>query len=374
MDLQALRDQLARIDQQLMELVAKRDRVARDIGSHKRHQGAATRDYAQERTVIERARTAAKANHISENLAEQVMRLLIRSSLTIQEQDSVKATKLEGGKRALVIGGLGRMGQWFARFLSSQGYQVDIADTAAKEGTDHTYLDYRQTELDHDVIVVAAPLVPSNTILTDLAELKPPGLVFDVGSLKSPLRSGLEALVLAGVRATSIHPMFGPDTELLSGRHVVVVDVGVPEANNEAAALFASTMVALVDTDLENHDRLMAYVLGLSHAINIAFATALAESGENVPKLADISSTTFDAQLQVATRVAQDNPDLYFEIQSLNDYGPESLSALLHAVERLRSVVRAGDKEGFTKLMERGKQYFSERSPNDVSEHSPNIE
>jgi len=61
---------------------------------------------------------------------------------------------------------------------------------------------------------------------------------------------------------------------------------------------------------LEDHDRLIAYVLGLSHALNIAFFTALAESGEAAPKLAKMSSTTFDSQLLVSEAVAQDNPHL----------------------------------------------------------------
>ena len=63
----------------------------------------------------------------------------------------------------------------------------------------------------------------------------------------------------------------------------------------------------------------------------------------------------------MSSRVALDNPHLYFEIQSLNDYGTESLSALLYAVERLRSVVRAGDEQGFVTLMERGRSYLSGR-------------
>ena len=113
---------------------------------------------------------------------------------------------------------------------------------------------------------------------------------------------------------------------------------------------------------LDDHDRLIAYVLGLSHALNIAFFTALAESGEAAPKLANLSSTTFDAQLGVAAKVAAENPDLYFEIQTLNDYGTESLSALLLAVERLRSVVRARDLDGFRALMRRGHSYLQERS------------
>ena len=63
----------------------------------------------------------------------------------------------------------------------------------------------------------------------------------------------------------------------------------------------------------------------------------------------------------MAEKVATDNPDLYFEIQTLNDYGTESLAALLYAVERLRSVVRANDLEGFRALMTRGKAYLHQR-------------
>jgi prephenate dehydrogenase len=148
---------------------------------------------------------------------------------------------------------------------------------------------------------------------------RPKGVIFDVGSLKSPLRAGLNALKSHGCRVTSLHPMFGPDTELLSGRHVIFVEAGSSEATQAARELFASTMVEQVVMSLDEHDRLIAYVLGLSHALNIAFFTALAESGEAAPRLAKLSSTTFDSQLDVATRVAQESPELYFEIQSLND-------------------------------------------------------
>jgi len=74
-----------------------------------------------------------------------------------------------------------------------------------------------------------------------------------------------------------------------------------------------------------------------------------------------LSSTTFDNQLEVARQVASDNPHLYFEIQSLNDYGTESLTGLADAVERLRSVVRTGDENGFVALMENGKAYLESK-------------
>ena len=125
------------------------------------------------------------------------MRLLIRSSLTTQEQDRVVSEGRGGGRRALVIGGAGRMGKWFADFLASQGYRVEIADPAADTSAPDARRDWREGDLDQDIIVVAAPLAASGAILESLAQLRPPGLIFDVGSLKSPLRRGLDALAAA---------------------------------------------------------------------------------------------------------------------------------------------------------------------------------
>ncbi|HET9620836.1 MAG TPA: prephenate dehydrogenase/arogenate dehydrogenase family protein [Kofleriaceae bacterium] len=361
--LEPLRDELGQIDREILALVARRQATAQKIGQVKRDAGIPTRDYRQERDVVERARAAAVAHGLSAQLGEELILALIRGSLTVQEKDTVAATGEGDGRRVLVIGGAGHMGRWFVRFLAAQGFAVEIADPSDGPAGVTNHRDWRTVALDHELIVIAAPMPASAAILEAMAAAPPPGVVFDVGSLKSPLRRGLRALAAAGGRVTSVHPMFGPDTELLSGRHVIFIDVGAPDATAAARALFEPTMATLVEMDLESHDRLIAYVLGLSHALNIAFFTALAESGEAAPRLATLSSTTFDAQLGVAAKVAGEHPDLYFEIQTLNDYGTESLAALLYAVERLRTVVRAHDLEGFRGLMNRGKAYLKDRVP-----------
>jgi chorismate mutase/prephenate dehydrogenase len=221
--------------------------------------------------------------------------------------------------------------------------------------------DWRECALDHDLIVVATPMKVAGDVLTQLAARQPRGVVVDIGSLKSPLRAGMESLKAAGCKVTSIHPMFGPDTRLLSGRHVVFCDLGVPEATRAARALFASTMAEQIEMSVDDHDRLMAYVLGLSHALNLAFFTALAASGELVPRLQTLSSTTFDAPLTVSTLVARDNPHLYFDIQTLNDYGTASLEALRAAVERIERLVQSRDEAGFVELMAAGRRYLENR-------------
>ena len=356
-----LRRRLNEIDRQFIALIAERKAISGEVARVKRSTGYPTRDYERERDVILGVRAAASELGVSPALAEEILRLLIRSSLQTQEQASVAARGAGTGRRALVIGGGGKMGGWFVGFLGSQGFTVEVADpSGSPAGVPHVE-DWRKTDLNYDYIIVATPLGVTDAILSDLALRRPPGVIFDVGSLKSPLRSGLLALKSQGCRVTSLHPMFGPDTELLSGRHVVFVDLGHAEALASARELFAPTMAEQVVMSLDDHDRLIAYVLGLSHALNIAFFTALAESGEAAPRLARMSSTTFDSQLDVATRVAQESPELYYEIQSLNDFGAESLEALTKAVERIRAAVFSKDHQAFAALMRRGRDYLEDR-------------
>ena len=361
MNLDALRARLNVLDRQLLELIAERQSIGVEIARAKRDAGLPTRDFKREREVLLAARASAQDLGLSPALAETLLRLLIQGSLTTQEQAQLVAQGRGGGRSALVIGGAGKMGRWFAAFLSSQGYRVTVADPIST-GEQYEYLsDWRTSALDQDLIVVATPLGIANEVLLSLAERKPAGIVFDLGSLKTPLRAGLLALKAAQVKVTSLHPMFGPDTELLSGRHVIFIDLGSSEALAAAQDLFASTMAERAVMSIDEHDRLIAYVLGLSHALNISFFTALAESGEAAPRLAALSSTTYDAQIDVASKVAQESPELYFEIQHLNAYGRESLQALRTAVERVYGAVANNDPQEFKALMTKGREYLAGR-------------
>jgi chorismate mutase/prephenate dehydrogenase len=359
--LDELRARLDVLDRDLLELVAKRQAISSEIAEVKRATGQSTRDFGREREVLLKARGDARELGVSPVLAESLLRALIRGSLTAQERVRVASQGRGSGHTALVIGGRGKMGRWMADFLASQGFRVTIADPAGEVAGHEWAADWAGTSLDHDLIVVATPMQVANAVLAALAARKPPGVVFDIGSLKTPLRSGLTALRDAGCRVTSIHPMFGPDTDLLSGRHVIFVDLGDAAALEQVRELFASTMAELVVMGLDEHDRLIAFVLGLSHALNIAFFTALAESGEAAPRLARLSSTTFDAQLEVATRVAGENPEMYYEIQSLNEYGLDALTALENAVRRLCGAVRERDGAAFVAMMRQGQAYLQAR-------------
>jgi chorismate mutase/prephenate dehydrogenase len=358
-ELLQLRRRLDEIDDGIIDLIAERQSIVTTVGEHKLKTGAPLRHYAREREVIDRGVQRAEAQGVSGRVAREILETLIHHSLGKQETHKLVHSEHGQGKQALVIGGLGRMGEWMSRYLDMVGYHVDVADLVEKQSPFDRVRDWEGVIGNYDLVVVAVPLRPSNAILHRLAELKPRGLVFDIGSLKSPMRSGLQTLAAAGCRVCSVHPMFGPNEVGLSGRHILFVDVGNPAALAEARALFAHTAAECVDLSLEEHDEVMAWVLGLSHLVNIAFASALAESGEAVPLLRRISSSTFNAQLKVAAQVVSENPHLYYEIQQGNAMTGQVVEHFRRVFDNLALAVRVGDESSWTEAMENANRRIS---------------
>jgi chorismate mutase/prephenate dehydrogenase len=363
-ELLELRQRLDAIDTGIVDLIAERQTVVKTIGEHKLKTGLPLRHYEREREVIDRGVARAESLGLEGSVARDILQTLIHHSLSNQEAHKLVQSDHGQGRRALVIGGLGRMGVWMSRYLDMVGYKVDIADRAAGETPYNRTDDWQVVVNNYDLIVVATPLRPSNNILLQLAELKPACLVFDIGSLKSPMRAGLDAMRLSGCKVCSVHPMFGPSELGLSGRHILFVDVGSKEAIDEARALFAHTAAECVELSLEEHDEVMAWVLGLSHLVNIAFAGTLAQSGEAVPLLKQISSSTFNAQLNVATQVVSENPHLYYEIQQGNVNTVEVSAHFRKVLDELVNAVAEDEEDVFIRHMSAAKQRLTNGNEN----------
>ena len=359
--LDQLRNKLDEIDEQIITLIAERQFNVEQIGNVKLSTNSPTRDYQREKQVINKVRNHATQQGLDPEIAQHIFELVIETSLSKQEIQKVKESNYGSNKTALIIGGNGKMGQWFAQFLASQDFDVFIHDTEPLQDQQNFIADFRAIELNHDYIILATPIQTSADILKELCQLKPTGIVLDISSIKSPLRLPLRQLADSGVRVVSIHPMFGPNIQLMSGKHVIFMDMGNEEAVNQVKQLFQPTMAERIDMKFEDHDRLIAYVLGLSHVLNIAFLTVLSESGEAAELLSKLSSTTFDAQLGIADNVARENPHLYFEIQKLNHYSPTTLNALSDAIQRIIQMVHQNNQTAFVNIMTQARSYMMQR-------------
>ncbi|GAA4822786.1 T-protein [Marinicella pacifica] len=359
--LSQLRQQLDDIDEQIIALIAERQFNVEQIGNVKLDTKSPTRDYGREKQVINHIREVAEQKKLNPNIAQKIFELIIETSLSKQEVQKVKNSGYGHNKKALIIGGNGKMGQWFAHFLQEQNFTVEINDLAPLPDQDNFIADITRIELNHDFIILATPIQKSVEVLNQLQQLKPNGIIMDISSIKTPLRRPLRSLHDSGCRVVSIHPMFGPDSQLLSNKHVIFIHMGDDAALQSAKQLFQPTMVERVEMQFEDHDRLISYVLGLSHLLNIIFMTVLAESGEAADLLANLSSTTFDAQWRIAANVTHENPDLYYEIQKLNQYSPTIINALDDTINRLKSILHNNHQQAFVHLMHQAREYLTIR-------------
>jgi len=349
----AVRWRIEEVDNEIISLIGQRMKLAKQMGQHKVDTKKSIRNLKVEDQVIARYASRAKEAGVSEAVSRQIAMMLIRESVEAQ----LRLPRAAEPKKITIVGGSGKMGAWFSRFFAQRGYEILVNDIVSS--TVYPFENnLRRAISDADVVVVAAPISDSPDILKNVLALKPKGLVFDLSSVKEPVVQLLRNAVQRGERVCSVHPMFGPEAETMLERNLLLCDCGSAEAVEETKELFASSGALISAMPIEKHDELIAYVLGMSHALNIAFFEALAESGHSFGELKAAASTTFDLQVANSRRVAAENPEMYYEIQHLNPHNIEALDALIEAVKRVRAAAKSKESDDFVHIMQKGKQYF----------------
>ena len=99
--LEALRDELDRIDRELVERAAERQRIVSEIGRIKKSAGRQLRDFRRERQVLDGVRAHAADSGLDPDVAERLLTTLIEASLTRQETERVALSARGEGRRAL---------------------------------------------------------------------------------------------------------------------------------------------------------------------------------------------------------------------------------------------------------------------------------
>ena len=238
--------------------------------------------------------------------------------------------------------------------MSASGHSIDVIDPASGNG--RTLKDCA----DADIVVVSVPIHATASVIRELDGIcRDDALIFDLTSLKSTIVDILREM--SGRRKVcSIHPMFGPSARSLSGRNLIVCDCGNGDAVKEVTGLFAGRGGNIRTMEIEQHDEYMSYVLGLSHAVNIAFFTVLERSGITFSDMQTVASTTFRKNMDTNASVGLEDPLLYYEIQHLNDNRDGMWKLFSKAVKDLREASLSDDPSKFVELMQKGRNYFSE--------------
>ncbi len=346
------------LDRRILHLVCERLELARQVGELKRRCGVPLRNFEVEAQVHRRLERASRDLHLDPRLGRELALFLIGKA--VEEQAVLYDAGYAGEHlRTVVIGGKGGMGRWMAVLLAGQGHEVAVLDPAPGQTPFREVTDLAEAVANADLVVLAVPMTACGELIDRLGQLRTTGVVAEMCSLKAHLGEAIARARASGLRLVSFHPMFGPDVRMLSGRTVVICREGAEADRAVVRGLFADTSARVIELDVDEHDRRMSVVLGLTHLANLVFARALRRSGVSAQAMAEVAGVTFSRQLATTREVSGENPGLYFEIQALNRLTPETGRWLVDAVEELVGLVGRDDGTGFAGAMEECRAFLA---------------
>ena len=354
--LSGLRELVNRADLDIASAIGRRLTLAAAIGRTKSRTNAPLRDYAMEERVLARWQQRLGLAGVPGPRSEALARWLIEESLRVQESIPRETSpRRSTGQKIAIIGGAGGMGHWLDEFLTDAGHQVRLLDPRAPTDSPRTLSSLEAAMDGSDMVAFATPIRATASLLERALRRRSDAIIFDVLSVKAPILPLLESARGQGRRVTSLHPMFGPSARTLSGRNLLLLSCGVPEADRKVRALFARSALTVTEAPIDRHDRLIAESLGLAHAVNLLFLSALATDPLTPHELARAASTTFHRQSSLAAAVAREGPELYLDIQSLNPHSQQVYAELRAALERLAAIVERKQLAEFRDLLDAGR-------------------
>lgn len=233
----------------------------------------------------------------------------------------------------ILIYGVGEIGTLLKDFFYSKGYYVRGYDIDESKREVNSISEF-------DVIVVSTPMGEIRNALSHImSEAKRSALLIDVASVKSvsiPLfeRSGFDFL--------SIHPMFGKDITLPLSTIIVVHESGREEEKiilNE----FIKSGAFLRTMSLEEHDRNMAKIQGLTHFLLLCFA----ELSENI----DYGTQIYNVMRKLSARYLSQNWEMCYLIQKNAEKNREDF---IKTILALNEAIK--DKENFRRIFSKLKE------------------
>ncbi|MFZ7199634.1 bifunctional chorismate mutase/prephenate dehydrogenase [Avibacterium avium] len=351
--LKELRTEIDTLDQELLQLFAKRLALVKKVGEIKHQHGLPIYVPNREAEMLQARRQEAEKLGVPPDLIEDVLRRLMRESYTRENQFGFKTVN-PNIKKIVIVGGKGKLGGLFARYLQLSGYQVESLgrkdwDSAAQilSGADVVIVSVPIVNT-VETIERLAPYLTENMLLTDLTSVK-----------KVPLAKMLEVHQGAVV---GLHPMFGPDIASMAKQVVVRCDGRYPERYQWLLDQISIWGAKIYQVDAAEHDQSMTYIQALRHFATFANGLHLSKQPVELAKLLALSSPIYRLELAMIGRLFAQDGALYADIIMDKPENLEVIESLKQSYEESLKFFEQGDKQGFIQAFEQVRDWFGDYS------------
>ncbi len=273
--------------------------------------------------------------------------------------------------RVAIIGGSGKMGRWFANFLSKEGKEVIITGRnqrklleAKRQLGVATTTNNVEAVKNADTILLSVPIDNFEEVVEQVSPyMHPEQVIIDITSIKVLPVETMHKHIKAGL-TLGAHPIFGPGAKSIANQNFVLTPT------NEREGTLAQKVRGYLETrgakvtlmTPQEHDETMAVILGLAHFIAIVSADTLL-SFDRLKQMEAISGITYKVLLTLVESVISEDPELYASLQMSLPNMAEIEKLFQKRGKIWADLVKNKDRQEFVKRMSALKGRFEEGNP-----------
>jgi len=272
--------------------------------------------------------------------------------------------------KVAIIGGSGKMGQWFARLLVKEGREVVITGRNQKKlvavGRQLGAEVATNTEAakNADVILLSVPIDNFEEVVKQISpHIQPKQVIVDITSIKVFPVEVMHRYIKSGL-VLAIHPMFGPGANDIANQNFVLTPT-----NDDEQKLAEKVRGYLEDRGArvtlmtpKEHDEMVAITLGLSHFIAITSADALL-SLDKPGKMGLVGGSTYRLLRVLIESVLSEDPELYASLQMKLPGVAEVERLFQRSAQKWAKVVASKDRQRFVDEMNALKDKLNQLDP-----------
>ncbi len=351
--LKELRTQIDQVDREMLQLFAKRLQLVAKVGEVKHKHGLPIYAPEREADMLAARRQEAEKIGVPPDLIEDVLRRLMRESYVSENNFGFKTFK-PSIKKIVIVGGKGKLGGLFARYLQASGYCVEALGSQDWAQAPHIMQGA-------DVVIVCVPIAKT---LETIERLKPylteNMLLTDLTSVKrQPLEKMLEVHQGAVV---GLHPMFGPDIASMAKQVVVRCDGRYPERYEWLMEQIQIWGAKVYQVAAAEHDQSMTYIQALRHFATFANGLHLSKQPVQLANLLALSSPIYRLELAMIGRLFAQDGGLYADIIMDKPENLAVIESLKQSYEDSLKFFENNDKEGFIQAFNQVREWFGDYS------------
>lgn len=350
MAIEELRNQIDQLDIQLVELLAKRQKVTAKVGVYKKEVGKPIYDPIREAELISKRRALAESLDVSPDLIEDLLRRIMRESYQSQH-NAYRCVKPDA--KIVVVGGRGALGKRFVDMFQRSGYE-----TLVLEQEDWPIAD--EILQGAHLVLISVPIKLTESVINQLPQLPEDCVLADLTSLKQfPLQAMLKnhkGPVLG------LHPMFGPDVQNFV-KQVVVACEGRKADDYQWLLKQIEIWGAVIQLDdAAQHDNSMQLIQAMRHFTTYVYGRFLSQQNADLNQLLRLSSPIYRLELAMTGRLFAQNSELYADIIYGADKASELADSFMQELESAISDLKNNNKLSFNEKFEDVAAWFGDKS------------